>query len=156
MRGHRHFRVIAIVSALLLSLAANGSQKSSEPPKKAVIISTSIPRDSRGETVYEVQGEAQKDAAVVDGTLSPPVLLKQAKSKWPKSLKRSHAEADITVQGVVTTSGDCIDMTAVNPSDKEAAESAVASVAQYRFQLGTLNGRLVASLVHVVVQFRTR
>lgn len=56
-----------------------------------------VPRDSQGETVYEVQGEQQQDLPVVADVLLPPSPVKLPQPKYPKSLRKSHSSADVGV-----------------------------------------------------------
>ncbi len=84
------------------------------------IVSPSRPKDTRGETVYETQGPDQMDQTVVAGTLIQPVPIKLPNPKFPKSLKKSHADADVTVEGVIARDGDLIDASVSSTSGNDA------------------------------------
>jgi len=60
---------------------------------------------------------------------------------------------EVTIEGVVTTKGDVIDLVTVGSPNKDAEASAMAAVAKYRFRPATLGGMPVASWFHVVVKF---
>jgi len=119
-----------------------------------LIISPSTPRDSRGETVYESQGEEQKDIPVVPGVLVLPKPLKMPYPEYPKSRKKAQAIGDVTVKGVIAEDGSFIDARSESGSDPEFAKSAIAATAKYRFKPATLDGRPVAMLTKLVVSFR--
>ena len=122
------------------------------------IVSPTHPKDSRGETVYESQGSTHKDQPVVPGVLVQPSAIKLPDPKYPKSLRKARADADVTVVGVVTESGDCIDATVTDPVDPnlEIKKSALDAVEQYKFKPATLDGKPVAVLVRLIIRFRVR
>jgi TonB family protein len=120
------------------------------------IVSPSHPQDSRGETVYEIQGESQKDQPLVPGELTHPVPVKMRDSKYPKSMKKAKSAADVAILCTVTANGDVVDESIESSSDTDASASALAAVQQYRFKPATLDGRPVASLLRIVVKFRIK
>jgi TonB family protein len=151
----------AILGLLVLTLPtttmfAERLEQISSPPSKRAIVSPTVPRDSRGETVYETQGDGQRDLPVIEGVLLLPAGIKLPEPKYPKSLRKSHSSADVTVEGVVTPTGDFIDAKVVDQSDPEASANALAAVSQYKFKPATLDGKPIAMLLRVVVGFRIR
>jgi TonB family protein len=121
-----------------------------------VIISSSTPKDSRGETVYEARGKDDADQPAVAGTLLPPVALSQPAPKYPKSMKKARETADVTIRGVLSAAGDVIDATVSESSNPEASASALEAVSRYRFKPATLDGKPVAVRVRFVVRFRLK
>jgi len=152
------FRTLRSISLGLLMAALATTimfaQEIVPSPAKKVIVSPVVPRDSQGETVYEVQGEQQQDLPVVAGVLLPPIPVKLPEPKYPKSLRKSHSSSDVGVEGVITASGDFIDAKVIDQSDPEASANALAAVSRYKFTPATLDGKRVAVLIHVVVKFR--
>src|SRR6266851_4091553 len=95
---------VALFSCLA-GLAATAAQQSPAVHKPA-IVSTTHPQDSRGETVYEEQGDTQQGVPVVPGLLLAPEPLNQIKPKIPVSSRMHHRKLNITVEGVVAANGD--------------------------------------------------
>jgi TonB family protein len=151
-----HAFCTAILSSLLLTLTTTIFAQTGSESLKKVIVSPTVPRDSRGETVYETQGDQQREIPVVHGVLLPPAAVKLPEPKYPKSLKKSHSSTEIIVEGVITSTGDFIDAKVVGHSDPEASANALAAVTQYKFRPATLDGLPVALLTRVVVAFRIR
>jgi TonB family protein len=114
------------------------------------------PTDSRGETVYEGQGVAQKDQPVVSGVFAKPSAVNLPSPKYPKSLKKSRSDADVTLEGVISQNGDFIDVTVVDAVAPEIAKAALDAVARYKFQPATLDGKPIALLARVAIHFRVR
>lgn len=149
------FGLIIAALSLIPTFAQDPAQMQGSSSKRA-IISPTLPKDSWGETVYESQGDKQKDVPVVQGVLSPPVGVKLPAPKYPKSLKKSKTAADVTLEGIVTATGDFIDAKVIDESDPIASASALAAASQYKFKPATLDGKPIAVLVHVVLYFRIR
>ncbi len=113
-----------------------------------VIISTTHPMDSRGETVYDEQDDAQKGAAVVPGVLLHPKLLSKVKPHIPMSSRTHHRKLNIIVEGVVTASGDVIDTAIVKEdADSALAKNVLEAFSHYKFSPATLDGKPVAVLL---------
>ena len=147
--------ICGLLISTLLTVPVVGQATGSASQTKA-IISPAVPADSRGETVYEAQGEHEQDLPVVAGTLLRPFPIRIPKSKYPKSLKRSHASADVVVEGIATPSGEFIDAKIIGEADPEAATNALAAVSQYKFNPATLDGKPIAFRTRVIVSFRYR
>ncbi len=64
-----------IVAVLLFAAAANAQKVEREHPDRPMVIRLSTTPDSRGETVYEVQGKDEKNTPPVSGNITAPVLL---------------------------------------------------------------------------------
>jgi hypothetical protein len=118
---------------------------------KPAIVSPTHPKDSRGEVVYESQGPAQKDVPVVPGVLLDPKPVKTV--KYSKAMQKAKFAGDVTVRGVITASGDVVDLETVGDADEEAADAAKEAVSQYRFGPARLDGKAVALLFKVEVHF---
>jgi outer membrane biosynthesis protein TonB len=121
---------------------------------KPLIISPRMPADSRGETVYESQGEEQKTQPIVPGVYAPPRPIKLPKPGYPQSLRKKKAGAIVTVEGVITQDGDFIDAKALDAQEEDVAASALDAVARYKFHPATLDGKPIAILARVIVKFR--
>jgi TonB family protein len=120
------------------------------------IVSVSHPTDSRGEIVYETQGEAQRDQPVVVGTFAQPTPIKLPQPKYPKSRKKELAPGNVTVEGIISQNGEFIDARVVEGADPDFSQSALDAAARYRFRPATLDGKPVAVLTRVVVNFRIK
>jgi TonB family protein len=150
-------KTIPIFICLSLCLGygqTSGAAQSSDD--KPLIKSQSHPRDSRGETVYEGQGVTQKDQPVVSGVFAKPSAINIPSPKYPKSLKKSRSDADVTVEGIISQNGDFIDATVVDAVAPEIAKAALDAVAGYKFRPATLDGKPIALLARVVMHFRIR
>jgi TonB family protein len=121
-----------------------------------IIVCVSRPTDSRGEIVYETQGETQKDQPVVAGVFVLPSPIKLPKPKYPKSSKKTHAAGNVRVEGVITQNGDFIDAKVADGDDPDFSQSALEAVARYRFKPATLDGKPVAVFVRVDINFQIR
>lgn len=118
------------------------------------IVSPSVPRDSRGETVYELQGDSQKDVAVVLGTITQPTLLKAKLPKYPKVYRKEKREGHVVIEVVIAGDGTVLDAKPAEGSDPEFARNAMEAIEQYRFRPGMLDGKPVAFKIKMDVQFR--
>jgi TonB family protein len=123
-----------------------------------IILSPTRPKDSRGEAVYQGRGPTQQDQPAVSGVFVQASPIKLPDPKYPKSLKKARADADVTVEGVISESGDYIDVTVTDPvgPDPEIEKSALDAVARYKFKPATLDGKPIALLTRVVIHFRIR
>jgi hypothetical protein len=144
-----------IPPAIVLLMVLAAALPQTETPK-LTIVSPKHPTDSRGETVYEYQGEDQKDQPVVSGVIVMPHPTKLVKPKYSKALKKERFAGDISLNGVITPRGDVIDLEGVASEDAEAIACATAAVEQYRFAPATLAGKPVAIRMRVVVNFKIR
>jgi hypothetical protein len=135
--------------SIMLSVFAEGQTVSSRP----TIVDPSHPQDSRGETVYRVQGK-QTDFPVVPGFLTGPQAIKIVEPKHPKSLMKAHVTADTTVDGVVAVNGDFIDVKVVDQVDQDIAKSVLDATSKFRFKPATLDGKPVAVSLRIAVQFK--
>jgi len=140
---------------LFLSIAGLiGQQPPSQQTAKPAIVSSDVPVDSLGETVYAHQGKEDKDKPIVPGVLTDPEPVKQVRPKLTKELKRRRFEGEITVLGVVAATGMAIDLKGQDGEDADATASALDAVRQYRFKPATLDGRPVAVRLKVIVNFK--
>jgi TonB family protein len=154
MRDKSSTKLAIAVLMLLAGLPAIAAQavqtaSSTQPP----IVSPSHPVDSRGEIVYEAQGDGQKDRPIVPGIFINPSVIKAPLPKYPKSLKRGRAAAEVTVEGIVAAQGDFIDAAVVDSTEPAASQSALDAVARYKFRPATLDGKPIAVLIRIVVRF---
>jgi len=133
----------------------SAQDKPQTPAPRVVIVSPSVPKDSRGETVYTIRGEDQADQPAVPGTLVDPVLLGMPALKYPKALKKAHRDADVEVLCVITANGDVIDAMVKQPADEDASKSALDAARRARFKPATLDGKPVALRTRIVVHFNT-
>lgn len=145
-------RILASIVVIALMRVAGASQHTAVAPPN-VIVSPTHPRDSLGESVYDLQSVSTQEAAVVPGTLIPPVLDHAVKLKVPFSSRMHHRIVSFELQGVVTAKGEVIDAMVLQPGDDEAlVKGALDAFRQWRYKPGTLDGKPVAVLVQQ--QFR--
>ena len=114
-----------------------------------IIVCVSRPTDSRGETVYETQGETQKDRPVVEGVFVPPSPRKLPKPKY-------RGTGSVTVEGVIAQDGEFIDVKVVDSDDPDLSQSALEVAARYRFKPATLDGKPIAVLSRMYINFYIR
>lgn len=145
-----------LVLTVLLPISGWGprAQDVPQPGSGPVIVWSKHPRDSRGETVYTRHVTQEKGVTLVSGVLIDPKPLTTPKPKYSKAMKKAKYQGEVTVVAVVTQAGEVIDMEAVQPADPEAAQAALAAVSRYRFTPATLDGKPVAVLLRVIVNFR--
>jgi Gram-negative bacterial TonB protein C-terminal len=149
----RGFASITLAGVVAIPTVSTYVQ-ASDATQKSVIVSPLHPVDSRGEVVYEYQGDDQKDFPIVAGILVQPTPIKTPQPSYPKSHKKDHAIADIKVEGVIAQNGDLIDPKPVDNGDPDFTRAALASVDRYKFKPATLDGKPIAILMRVVVSFR--
>jgi hypothetical protein len=101
-----------MVSAQVVAAAQVGTSNGG-----SLVVSPKLPKDSRGETVYQSKGPAQKDQPAVSGMFVKVSAIELPTPKYLKSLKQGHADADVAVEGVVSESGDYIDAIVTDPED---------------------------------------
>ena len=149
--------LLCLVSPSLFAAQADKrSYVRTESHLGSAIVCPDYPKDSRGETVYEVQGDDQKDEPVIQGTILPPSAIKMTPPKYPNSLKRERAEKQVTVKGVIAGNGDFIDARVVEAVEPDVAKAALDAVGRWKFHPGTLDGKPVAERTKVIVSFRIR
>jgi hypothetical protein len=151
---HRILRPIFGIALVCFSvgLLAAAQEKSAE--HKPVIVSTTYPKDSRGETVYDEQDEAQKNAPVVSGILVHPEPFHPAKPKIPLSSRMHHLKLSIIVEGVVTANGDMIDVHFLKEDvDSALAKSVAEAYSHLKFKPATLDGKPVAVLLNAEFKY---
>ena len=108
--------------------------------KRPTILSPNYPMDSRGEIVYEEQGEDQRAIPVVQGTLIHPKILKKVRPAlfWPHHSK-------LLLIGVVTPAGDMIDIKILkDDGDPKFGERCVSAMGRWSYKAATLDGKPVA------------
>lgn len=123
---------------------------------RSLILSPTHPQDSRAEAVYEIPGESQKDLPIVPGAVVQAVPLKIPIPKYPKSLKRTKSDAVVKVTGVVAQNGDFIDPILPTSIEPDVRTAIVKALAKYRFRPATLDGKPIAELIVIEIQFRIR
>src|ERR1035437_7018940 len=96
------------VQLLVLPAIGQATMQGSTGP---AIISTTHPKDSRGEVVYVTQGDSEKDKPVVPAVFVCPSPISTPQPKDPKALKKARSAADVTVIIVIPQDGDAIDAT---------------------------------------------
>jgi hypothetical protein len=131
------------------TVVKQGEQKRNCP----FIVSPSRPSDSRGETVYEIQGADQMDIPAVPGACVLPVIQSVPKVQFPKELKDAKFSALVNVVAVVTAQGDVVDAKAPDGADPRAADTAVKAAMGFKFKPATLDGKPVALLMLIPVHF---
>jgi Gram-negative bacterial TonB protein C-terminal len=155
-----NIRLKVILTLLCLSssvgLTQVGTNTGVADDARPIILSPTLPKDSRGEIVYEIQGSTQKDQPVVPGVFVRASPIRTPQAKYPKSLKRARVEADTKVKGVVTQSGEVIDVSFPDQPDTEIAKSVFDAIKQYKFKPSTLDGKPIAILVQFEFHFRIR
>lgn len=145
---------------LLLCLSTALSGQSTKPVSTAstiedepAIVRPTSPRDSRGETVYEIQTVEQQDQPVIAGHLSRPRLIKQVNPKFPRSSRKRAHQSLVTLSGVVAANGDFIDLQPEGPNDPDELGSAIKAASQWRFAPAALDGKPVALQIRLEVNF---
>ena len=141
---------------LLFALLLPGSDRVAvgQGASRPVIVSPVRPHDSLGETVYQQQGKKDKDEAVIPGVLSDPEPIKTPNPKYSKAMRKAHFEGTVKVDGIISQSGEMIDLEVVQPADPDAAQAALKAVSQYKFRPAKLDGKPVATRLIVEVEFR--
>jgi hypothetical protein len=122
--------------------------------KRPAIVSPSHPKDSLGETVYEWQGDDQKNIAVAPGILLPYAVLKRPDDiHIIKKLSKDERE-DIEVTGVVDSAGDFIDAEMPNNAPDAIREAFLSTISTGKFRPATLDGKPVAALAKIVIRIK--
>jgi hypothetical protein len=108
--------------------------------KHPIILSPDYPTDSRGEIVYEEQGETQRAIPVVKGALIHPKILKKVRVAlfWPRHSK-------LLLIGVVTPAGDMIDIKVLkDDGDPMFGERCASAMGRWSFKPAILDGKPIA------------
>ena len=92
---------------------------------------------------------------VVGGKIQPPRLLVRVEPEYPLLAQRAGIEGDVLLEALLGTDGR-VEQVRVVSGRPLLATSAQAAVEQWRYEPTTLNGRPVAVLLRVTVQFRLR
>jgi TonB family protein len=121
-----------------------------------LVVSPTLPKDSRDEIVYTNQGQTEKDQPVVPGVYTPPLPIKVVHAKYPRSFKKARVEADVKVKGVIAQSGEFIDASLPDPLDPEWKKSVMDAAKQYKFKPATLDGKPIAVRGQIEFRFRIR
>ena len=124
---------------LYLPVTAQAFGKKTKIRSGPPVVSPSRPIDSRGETVYEVQGPSQENQPVVPGIFVLPSSINIVPPAYPASLKLAHFTA--TVEGVIAANGDFIDGIVLGNVQPDVSTNALQALARSRFKPGTLNGK---------------
>jgi TonB family protein len=120
---------------------------------KPVIVCPELAADSRGEVVYEVQGDSQKDSSPVSAIFTRPVVTQGYHPVFPISLKKKQSPAYVTIEGVVAQNGDFIDIKVVSSTQKEAEENALKAARMTKFYPATMDGHPVAFMTRTTITF---
>jgi Gram-negative bacterial TonB protein C-terminal len=143
-----------VFRAALLSVGALVDAQEKPAEHKPVIVSTTYPKDSRGETVYDEQDEAQKGTPVVPGILVHPEPFHRAKPRIPVSSRMHHRKLNIIVEGVITANGDMIDVHFLKEdADSAMAQSVAEAYGHLKFRPATLDGKPVAVLLQAEFKY---
>ncbi len=145
----RSVLTITFLSIMLIIVAKGQTDLSG----RSTIVDPSHPQDSRGETVYRIQGK-QTDFPVVPGVLTLPQAIRTPDAKYPKSLTKPHAIVDATVDGIVAVNGDFIDVKIVNQVDQDISKCVLDATSKFRFKPATLDGKPVAVPLRIDVHFK--
>jgi TonB family protein len=156
MRNLSRSSITSLAIAVLTSTALQAQKGISvhENTGKPAIVSPSQPADSRGETVYESQGENQQDSPVIPGTLIAPKLIKQSLPAYSKAMKKTKFSGIVTIQGIVSSDGALIDAKVLESSNPDASKSALDAISKYQFRPGTLDGKPIATLIRINLEFK--
>jgi protein TonB len=120
----------------------------------SMIVSPTTPKDSRGETVYEQQGEGEKSIPLVSGVYLSPVPIKIPIPKYPKSLRRTFSDKDVKLSAVISQGGDLIDVELPHGLEADVQSALVKVIPQYRFHPAMRDGQPIAVRVEIVTNFR--
>jgi len=145
---------VCLTFFLLLSSTFCTGQTVTRSDGSAIIVSPLHPQDSRGETVYEIQGSSQKNLPAIPGLWIAPQPIKMPSPKYPKSLKTAQEIANVTVEGVIAKNGEFIDTKIMTEADPDVRKSVLNTVARYRFKPASLDGHPIAILTQLVIKFR--
>jgi protein TonB len=100
-------------------------------------------------------GQTQTDALKLDTGVTSPVLVKDAKPKYPKAAMKAKIQGVVHLEAVVLTNGRVGSVRVVRSLDAEYGldDEAVRTVKRWRFEPGKKNGMAVPVLVQVEVSF---
>jgi len=101
----------------------------------------------------EGPGGGPPPVVVVGGKIQPPRLLVRVEPEYPLLAQRAGIEGDVLLEALLGTDGR-VEQVQVVSGRPLLATSARAAVEQWRYEPTTLNGRPVAVLLRVTVQFR--
>ena len=147
------FMSAIVLTAWLLASNVSSLALQAEVHLKPIIVSVAHPTDSQGETVYERQSQDTLAAPAVSGLYVNPRVLRSPPPEFSNALRQEHFEGEVTVTFVVSAKGQPIDFETNPTENKEAISSALAAVRKYRFAPSTLDGKPVATRIHIVVSF---
>jgi protein TonB len=92
---------------------------------------------------------------VVGGKIQPPRLLERVEPEYPLLAQRAGIEGEVVLEALLSADGR-VEQVRVLSGRPLLATSAQAAVEQWRYEPTTLNGRPVAVLLRVTVQFHLR
>ncbi len=143
MRRHSVFcaRVFALC---VLPLAVTFPVSAKHKDKPVVIVSPTHAKDSRGETVYKIQGDNEKSQPAIPGAFVPPKVLNLPAPQYTPGSNAPTVTLHVAVDGVVTPSGDFIDATVLDTMDNEVVKAVTDSLPQAHFKAATLDGKPIA------------
>ena len=118
--------------------------------KRAAVTSAAARRfPAAAQAVAGVDGEIF-DQSQLD---QQPVPVTQARPRYPTALRQAGSQGQAVVEFVVAADGTVTGAKAVNSTDPEFAEAAVAAVQQWQFKPGQLAGQPVGTRLQVPIVF---
>ena len=146
--------MVLLQLVLCALVSGSGFLRAQAEPPKAAIVSPKHPVDSRGETVYEIRGGSQEAEPVIPGVLVMPHPTKMVRPEMTEALKRMRYSGQIAIDGVITATGEAIDLEGPPGENADVVASALEAVKRYRFAAATLDGKPVAVRLRVLINFK--
>ncbi len=97
----------------------------------------------------------QPPVVVVGGQVQPPRLIERVEPTYPPLARQAGVEGEVLLEAVIGTDGQVQQVTVVS-GQVLFVKAAQSAVEQWRYEPTHLNGRPVAVLLRVTVQFRLR
>jgi TonB family protein len=88
--------------------------------------------------------------------VTPPVVVKEVKPKYPQAALKEGKSAVVEVECVVTKAGVPTDVRVLNPDDPAFDYEAVKALKQWEFKPGTKDGKPVPVRVQVELTFTAK
>ena len=100
------------------------------------------------------KGRISKTLQSFQGTLVAPRLIKHSLPGYSKAMKKAKFTGIVKIQGIVASDGTLIDAKVLESLNPDASKSALDSISKYQFQPGTLEGKPIATLIRINVEFK--
>ncbi|MGH9794838.1 MAG: energy transducer TonB [Candidatus Acidiferrales bacterium] len=97
--------------------------------------------------------EAPKPAPLIGGKVTPPRLLEQAPVVYPQMARMTRLEGNVVIDARIDETGRVTEMRVVS-GPTLLHQAAKDSLARWRYEPGTLNGKPVTTNLVVTIQFR--